>query len=159
MLNGTNYLQLWPNSHWRAGGSDSSGKPGYTAWSFAPAQKHMALGGPKGSPSAYREGMEELEPGSAQPCRGGGQQATGTSLNMRHSDRRSFLPMRTPTPAAEVVEWVNPSSQCWTCPLDWCNPGKAHKAALGSLAQNHSFVSDALFSHLDRGSAKCLVLL
>lgn len=50
---------------------------------------------------------------------------------------------------ADVVKWVNLSSQCWTCPLDHCDTGKTHKAELRSLAQNRSFVSDALFSHLD----------
>lgn len=50
---------------------------------------------------------------------------------------------------AEVVKGLNLSSQCWTCPLGQCDTGKAHKAELRSLAQNRSFVSDALFSHLD----------
>lgn len=57
------------------------------------------FGGPMGSPSAYKEGTEEPEPGSAGRRRAGGWEATDRSLNMRVSDRR-FLSMRTPTPAA-----------------------------------------------------------
>jgi len=41
-----------------------------------------------------------------------------------------------------------PEQHCWPCPPGRCDPGKAQKPALGGLAQNRSFASDALFSHL-----------
>lgn len=60
---------------------------------------------------------------------------------------------------AEAVKWVNLSSECWPHWQEWGNPGKTHKTTVRSLAQNYSFVSDALFSHLDRDAAKYLVFL
>lgn len=70
MLNSPNYLWPWPNSNWRAGGSDSSGEPGYTAGGFAPAQNPVALGRPKGSPvptgRAWRSQSQALHGGAGQ---------------------------------------------------------------------------------------------